>query len=326
MKIVFMGTPDFSVGTLEAILEAGHEIAAVVTQPDKPKGRGGAMQAPPVKQAALAHGLTVWQPKRIREEGFQEQLRALQPDAIVVVAFGQIIPRSILELPRYGCINVHASLLPRYRGAAPIQWAVIDGEERSGVTVLRMDEGLDTGDMLAKREVILAPDETGGSLFEKLSAAGAGLLTETLEALENGTVHPEKQPEDSPTAYARMIRKEDGRIDWSRDAVSLERLVRGLDPWPSAYTSLDGKTLKIWKAEALPAGAAVAGAGQPEKGHGAADLPAGTVTAVDRNGFTVLTGNGGLRILEVQLEGRKRMDAGAFLRGFALETGKRLGE
>ena len=164
MKIIFMGTPDFSVGTLEAILDAGHEVAAVVTQPDKPKGRGGAMQAPPVKQTALAHGLTVWQPRRIREEGFQEQLQAVRPDAIVVVAFGQIIPRSILELPKYGCINVHASLLPKYRGAAPIQWAVIDGEEVSGVTVMRMDEGVDTGDMLAKRVVPLAEDETGGSL------------------------------------------------------------------------------------------------------------------------------------------------------------------
>lgn len=345
MKIVFMGTPDFSVGTLEAILDAGHEVAAVVTQPDKPKGRGGAMQAPPVKQTALAHGLTVWQPRRIREEGFQEQLQAVRPDAIVVVAFGQIIPRSILELPKYGCINVHASLLPKYRGAAPIQWAVIDGEEVSGVTVMRMDEGVDTGDMLAKRVVPLAEDETGGSLFEKLSAAGAELLTETLRRLEDGTVCPEKQPAESPTAYARMITKEDGRIDWSRDAVGLERLVRGLNPWPSAYTKLNGKTLKIWKTAVSGAGPAASEAetGEAEAapfsprvrigvapaagvaGTKAEGPAPGTVTEVTRDWFTVQTGDGALRILEVQLEGRKRMDVAAFLRGCPLEEGARLG-
>ena len=195
MRIVFMGTPDFSVGTLEAILAAGHQVAAVVTQPDKPKGRGKALQATPVKEAALAHGLTVYQPRKVREDSFLEELKKINPDVIVVVAFGQIIPRTILELPKFGCINVHASLLPKYRGAAPIQWAVIDGEEVSGVTIMRMDAGLDTGDMLSKVEVPLAEDETGGSLFDKLSEAGARQLVQTLDRLEDGTVQPEKQPE-----------------------------------------------------------------------------------------------------------------------------------
>ena len=306
MKTVFMGTPDFSVGTLEAILEAGHEVAAVVTQPDKPKGRGKAMQATPVKEAALAHGLTVFQPTRIREPGFQEELKKINPDVIVVVAFGQIIPKTILELPRYGCINVHASLLPCYRGASPIQWAVINGDEVSGVTIMRMDAGLDTGDMLSKVEVPLAADETWGSLFDKLSEAGARQLVLTLAELERGTLQPEKQPEESPTEYARMITKADGEIDWTKDAVTLERLIRGLNPWPSAFTHLEGKTLKIWKASVR-------------------DLDsketAGTVISSGKDGLIVQTGQGQLQILELQLEGKKRMETDAFLRGYSVQEG-----
>ena len=310
MRIVFMGTPDFSVGTLEAILAAGHQVAAVVTQPDKPKGRGKALQATPVKEAALAHGLTVYQPRKVREDSFLEELKKINPDVIVVVAFGQIIPRTILELPKFGCINVHASLLPKYRGAAPIQWAVIDGEEVSGVTIMRMDAGLDTGDMLSKVEGPLAEDETGGSLFDKLSEAGARQLVQTLDRLEDGTVQPEKQPEESPTGYARMITKADGLIDWTKDAKSIERLIRGLNPWPSAFTRLEGKNLKIWKAAVQ------------EQDSG---LAPGTVISAGREGLSVQTGQGRLNILELQLEGKKRMEADAFLRGCTLETGAVLG-
>ena len=306
-----MGTPDFSVGALKALAENGYEIAGVVTQPDKPRGRGKASAMTPVKEAALELGLTVYQPSRVREQSFMDTVRALNPDVIVVSAFGQIIPKALLELPRYGCVNIHASLLPKYRGAAPIQWAVMDGEPVSGVTIMQMDEGLDTGDMLAKTEVPLEPDETGGSLFDKLSRAGAELLIRTLSALEQGTLTPEKQPLESPTAYARMIRKEDGRIDWNLEAEAIERRIRGLNPWPSAYTELTGKILKIWRAEVLP------------KESGQAP---GTVTEAGKGGFCVQTGKGVLRLLEVQLEGKKRMDAQAFLRGFHAAPGMKLEE
>ena len=306
-----MGTPDFSVGALKALAENGYEIAGVVTQPDKPRGRGKASSMTPVKEAALELGLTVYQPSRVREQSFMDTVRALNPDVIVVSAFGQIIPKALLELPRYGCVNIHASLLPKYRGAAPIQWAVMDGEPVSGVTIMQMDEGLDTGDMLAKTEVPLEPDETGGSLFDKLSRAGADLLIRTLPALEQGTLTPEKQPLESPTAYARMIRKEDGRIDWNLEAEAIERRIRGLNPWPSAYTELTGKILKIWRAEVLP----------KESGQ-----TPGTVTEAGKGGFCVQTGKGVLRLLEVQLEGKKRMDAQAFLRGFHAAPGMKLEE
>ncbi len=306
-----MGTPDFSVGALKALAENGYEIAGVVTQPDKPRGRGKASAMTPVKEAALELGLTVYQPARVREQSFMDTVRALNPDVIVVSAFGQIIPKALLELPRYGCVNIHASLLPKYRGAAPIQWAVMDGEPVSGVTIMQMDEGLDTGDMLAKTEVPLDPDETGGSLFDKLSRAGAELLIRTLPALEQGTLTPEKQPLESPTAYARMIRKEDGRIDWNLEAEAIERRIRGLNPWPSAYTELTGKILKIWRAEVLP----------KESGQ-----TPGTVTEAGKGGFCVQTGKGVLRLLEVQLEGKKRMDAQAFLRGFHAAPGMKLEE
>lgn len=310
MRVVFMGTPDFSVGTLEAIVRAGHEVAGVFTQPDKPKGRGKAMQATPVKEAAEKYGLTVYQPRRIREPEAVEKMRALSPEVIVVVAFGQIIPQEILDMPKYGCINVHASLLPKYRGAAPIQWAVLNGEEKSGVTIMRMDAGLDTGDMLAKAEVVLDREETAGSLFDKLSSCGASLLAETLPTLENQTAVYEKQPEESPTDYARMITKQDGRINWCSSAVKLERLVRGMSPWPSAYTSLNGKTLKVWKASVSE----LSGKGVP-----------GEILAADASGIHVQTQEGILCIMELQLEGKKRMEADVFLRGNPLKAGIKLG-
>ena len=280
MKVVFMGTPDFS----------------VVTQPDKPKGRGKQMMPTPVKEAAEKHGLPVYQPRRVRDAEAIEEIRKMEPDVIVVVAFGQIIPKEILDMPKYGCINVHASLLPAYRGAAPIQWAVMNGDEVSGVTIMKMDEGLDTGDMLTKVEVPLAADETGGSLFDKLAAAGAKLLVETLPKLEKGEVTPEKQPEISTTEYARMIKKEDGKIDWTKSAVEIERQIRAMSPWPSAFTKVNGKNLKIWDAKA------------------------------DETGLHVKTGDGILVIEELQLEGKKRMKTADFLRGYAIEPGTRLGE
>ena len=309
MRVIFMGTPDFSVGTLEALVQAGHEVVLAVTQPDKPKGRGGKMQYTPVKEKALEYGIPVFQPAKVREPACVEELAGYRADVIVVIAFGQILPRPILELTPYGCINVHASLLPKYRGAAPIQWALIDGETVTGVTTMQMDEGLDTGDMLLETEVPIGADETGGSLHDKLAAAGAKLCVETLKALEEGTVTPRKQGE-SPTKYARMLDKELGRIDWSRDAASIERLIRGLNPWPSAYTLWEGKTMKIWAAEVL---------------DGDSALPCGAVADVTKTGFSVQTGSGLLRILELQIPGKKRMSADAFLRGYRMEPGTRLG-
>ena len=227
MRIVFMGTPDFAVPTLTALVEGGHEVIAAVTQPDKPKGRGKSV------------------PVKVRDPEFVDLLKVMAPDAIVVVAFGQILPKVILDLPKYGCVNVHASLLPKYRGAAPIQWAVIDGEKESGVTTMMMDVGLDTGDMLEQKAIPLDEKETGGSLFDKLSALGGSMILSTLKGLEDGTITRTPQGE-SETSYAKMLTKEMGHIDWTKDAASIERLVRGLNPWPSAYTSYAGKTMKMW--------------------------------------------------------------------------------
>lgn len=307
MKVIFMGTPEFSVGTLEALIEAGHEVALAVTQPDKPKGRGGKMQYTPVKEAALKHGIPVFQPKKVREPECVEELKQYNADIIVVIAFGQILPKEILEMTPFGCVNVHASLLPKYRGAAPIQWAVIDGEEVSGVTTMQMDEGLDTGDMLLKTEIRLDEKETGGSLHDKLAAAGAELCVRTLKGLEEKTIVPKPQGE-SPTAYARMLDKKLGNIDWSRDAESIERLVRGLNPWPSAYTNRDGKVMKIWEARAEKRAAETGG------------VP-GTVISVEKDGFCVETGDGVLKVLALQIPGKKRMEADAFLRGYEIAPG-----
>lgn len=305
MRVVFMGTPDFSVGTLRELAKAGHEVVAVVSQPDKPKGRGKNLQPTPVKEAAMELGIPVYQPKRVRDPEFIETMRNLQADAIIVVAFGQIIPNEILTMTKYGCINVHASLLPAYRGAAPIQWAVINGDKESGVTIMRMDEGLDTGDMITKVVVPLEEKETGGSLFDRLSEAGAKLLVETLPLLEAGTAVFEKQPEESTTEYARMIDKKLGDLDWKKSAVELERLIRGLNPWPSAYTKLHGKTLKIWEASVESS---------TEQGK-----EPGTVLQADTKGMRIQTGDGVLKIEQLQLEGKKRMDAQAFLRGYTIE-------
>ena len=309
MRIIFMGTPDFSVGTLEALAAAGHDICLAVTQPDKPKGRGKEMQYTPVKEAAIRLGIPVYQPKKVRDPECVEELRKYNADVMVVVAFGQILPKEILDMTRWGCINVHASLLPKYRGAAPIQWAIIEGEKVTGVTTMQMDEGLDTGDMIMKTEVPITEDETGESLHDKLAEAGAKLCVETLKAVEDGTAVFEKQGE-SPTAYAKMLDKKLGNIDWTQSAARIGRLVRGLNSWPSAYTYWNGKVLKIWKAKAVP---------------GVPGQEPGTVTAVGKNDFTVQTGDGGLQVFELQIPGKKRMETGAFLRGYTLETGTVLG-
>ena len=251
MRLVFMGTPDFAVPALEALIRGGHEVAAVVTQPDRPRGRGKAIIMSPVKQKALEHGIAVLQPERIKkDEAFLKSLEEISPDAIVVAAFGQILPETILRLPRYGCINIHASLLPKYRGAAPIQWAVINGEEFSGVTTMQMDAGLDTGDIMETKEVELRVKETGGSLFEKLSEAGGELILSTLRKVEDGSITHTKQAQEE-SSYAGMLDKAMGRVDWSRGAEEIERLIRGLNPWPSAYTSYKGKTLKFWDADVV---------------------------------------------------------------------------
>ncbi len=308
MKVIFMGTPDFSVGTLEALIEAGHEVVLVVTQPDKPKGRGGKMQYPPVKETAIEHQIPVFQPVKVREPECIGKLRQYKADIMVVVAFGQILPKEILEMTPYGCVNVHASLLPKYRGAAPIQWAVINGEKVSGVTTMQMDEGLDTGDMLMKTEVALEEKETGGSLHDKLAEAGAKLCVRTLKALEEKTLVPTPQGE-SPTEYARMLNKSIGRIDWSKDAEVIERLIRGLAPWPSAYTDWDGKVMKIWEASV--------------QNTDSKEAP-GTIIAVEKDGFYVQTGKGSLKVLALQIPGKKRMESGAFLRGYQMEVGTML--
>ena len=308
MRVIFMGTPDFAVGTLEALVRSEHEVVGVVTQPDKPKGRGKAMQFTPVKEVAVRENIPVFQPGRIRDEEAFDTLKAWEADVCVVVAFGQIIPERILNMTRYGCINVHASLLPKYRGAAPIQWAVIDGEAESGVTTMQMDAGLDTGDMLLKTVIPLEADETGGSLFDKLSEAGAALLIRTLKGLEEGTIISEKQGE-SPTVYAKMLTKDMGDIDWTCDAAAIERLIRGLNPWPSAYTKLHEKTLKIWAAKVLD--------------ENTTETP-GTVVKVTKDQILIQTGKGVLSVEELQLEGKKRMDTAAFLRGYSIEEGLHL--
>ncbi len=311
MRVVFMGTPGFAVGTLKALLEAGHDVAAVVTQPDKPKGRGKELLMTPVKAEAVKHDIPVFQPERVRKnEEFLEELKKLAPDVIVVVAFGQLLPVSVLTLPKYGCVNVHASLLPMYRGAAPLQWVIINGEKVSGVTTMQMDKGLDTGDMLLKEEVAIEPKETYKTYHDKLSVVGAQLLIKTLDGLEAGTITPVKQEGD--TCYASMIDKSLGNLDFTRPAVELERLMRGLDPAPAAYSFLDGKLLKLFGADVVDS----------DKEYSAQEC--GIITNITKNTFDITTGAGVLRVNEVQLEGKKRMDAASFLRGCRLTEGTAL--
>lgn len=311
MRIVYMGTPDFAVSALEELIKAGHNVCAVVTQPDRKSGRGQGVIYSPVKEAALKHNIDVLQPDRARDEEFIRQLASYKPEVCVVAAYGQILPAAILDMPEYGCINIHASLLPKYRGAAPIQWSIIDGEKETGVTIMRMDEGLDTGDMVMSESVEITAEETGGSLHDKLSALGAKLIVKALEAIKNGSATYTPQPADSTTSYASMLNKNMGKIDWNKSAKELELLIRGLSPWPSAFTYLNGKTLKIWKVGV---------------GKNPAGLKPGTVFETDKNGFKVACGEDALSIESLQLEGKKRMDVADFLRGTVLTDGTLLGD
>lgn len=303
-----MGTPDFSVPILEALLQAGHNVVLAVTQPDQPKGRGKAVQFSAVKTAAAAHQIPVYQPKRIREPECVSYLKTFEADIMVVAAFGQILSEDILTMPRYGCVNVHASLLPKYRGASPIQWAVLNGDKISGVTTMQMDAGIDTGDILEKTEIVLDEDETGGSLFDKLSDAGAKLCVQTIAHIQDGTVTRTKQ-EEAQATHVGMITKQMGKVDWTKSAAEIERQIRGLDPWPGTYTSLHGKTLKLWKAAVL---------------EGGDSAQAGQIVYADKQQLVIQTGEGRLSLLEVQLEGKKRMRIDAFLRGHQIEPGQRL--
>ena len=309
MKVVFMGTPDFSVGALEAIWKAGHEITAVVTQPDKPKGRGGKLQMSPVKEFAVSRGLPVFQPVRIKRPEAVEQLKTYEADIFVVAAFGQILSQEILDMPRFWCVNIHASLLPRYRGSSPIQWAIINGDKMTGVTIMQMDAGVDTGDMLMKSEVEIAPSDTYASLSDKLAQAGAQLIIPALAAIEKGEVTPAPQ-DDSLSCHVGMIDKNMGKIDFSRSAEEIDRLIRGLNPWPSAYTFYKGKTLKIW--EAFPV-------------QESADGEPGSIQRTEKDAVYINTGNGVLKVTQLQLEGKKRMQVRDFLLGCRIEKGEMLG-
>lgn len=312
MKVVFMGTPDFAVGALEAIIQAGHDVIAVVTQPDKPKGRGKEMQMTPVKACAVAHGIPVFQPVKVKEHEAVEQLRGYGADVFAVAAFGQILSEEILTMPKYGCVNIHASLLPKYRGAAPIQWAIINGEKMTGVTIMQMDRGIDTGDMLMKAEVPITVEETADSLHDKLAQAGARLITEALPKIERGEITPVKQREEE-SSYAKMLHKSMSRIDWGKGAAELDCLIRGLISWPGASTVYHGKMLKIWEETAIVKSAAEEGT-EP-----------GTVVCVEKDAFYVQTGDGILKITAVQPEGKKRMAVKDFLLGYPVKAGERLG-
>ena len=306
IRTVFMGTPDFAVPTLQVLLAAGLQLVGVYTQPDRPKGRGQNTVAPPVKEMALRHRIPVFQPQKLRAPEVVEELRALAPDLIVVVAFGQILPKSVLEIPRYGCINVHASLLPKYRGASPINQAIIDGESETGITTMLMDVGLDTGPMLLQRALTIGPDESAGELHDRLCTLGGETMAATLQLLLRGELHPQVQ-DDRQTCYAAMLKKEDGRIDWNQSAQQIHNRIRGLAPWPGTYTSLNGEPLKLFLTRV-------------EDGQCAA----GTILPPAADAVRIACGRGVLAVRELQLPGKKRLAAADFLRGCPLPVGSRL--
>ncbi len=320
MKIVYMGTPDFAVAPLLALIKAGHQVCAVVTQPDKQKGRGKEVQMTPVKVCALEQGIPVWQPVKIREPEAVKKLAEFQADVFIVAAFGQILSEEILQMPKFGCINIHASLLPAYRGAAPIQWAVINGEKETGVTIMQMDKGIDTGGMFCKRVVPIEEKETGESLHDKLMEAGAELIVEALPQIEAGELMAQKQDE-ALASYAGRLSKSMGLIDWNKDAAAIERLIRGLNSWPSAYTFYHGKTLKIWDADVIEKDTASQAPSLLEE-----ESAPGRVERVERDFFDIITGKGLLRVRTLQLEGKKRMPVKDFLLGYELKPGMMLGQ
>lgn len=315
MKIVFCGTPSFAVPTLNTILRAGHEVPLVVTQPDRPSGRGMTMTPPPVKETALAAALTVIQPEKIKKNAeFQAQLESIAPDVILVVAYGRIIPKWMLDLPRFGNLNLHGSLLPKYRGAAPIQWAVANGEPETGVTTMRLDEGLDTGEILMQRAIPIAPDQTAMDVFPRLAEMGAALMVETLEGLAAETVTARKQDESLAT-YAPILKRDDGRMDFQQPAMTIYNRWRGFQPWPGAWTLLNRRKLMAHRLMPLDAGSLAGGPDKPGE------------LRIEQGRMFVRCGEGTwLELVEVQLEGRKRMRATDFLRGQTLKTGDRLGE
>lgn len=306
MNVIFMGTPEFSVPVLQGLIDSEeHTVTAVVTQPDKARGRSGKLVFTPVKEVAVNNDIPVYTPVKVKESEFVETLRQIPCDVIVVVAFGQILSKDILDMPAYGCINVHASLLPRWRGAAPMQWAILEGDEKTGVTTMQMAEGLDTGDMLLKAETPIEADDTAETLHDRMSVMGKELLLKTLDSLGKGELTPVPQ-KDEESCYAKMLTKDLGKISMNWNAKKLERYIRGLNSWPSAYTTWKGKTLKLWRAKVI---------------SGNTEEAPGTVVEVGKKSFTIQTGDGKLEILEVQLEGKKRMDAGSFLRGVSVEKG-----
>lgn len=306
MKIIFMGTPDFAVPCLDMLVKEGHEVCLVVTQPDKPKGRGKKMLFPPVKEKAIEYGIEVFQPVKVKEEEAVEKLRSYNADIIVVVAFGQILPESILNMPKYGCVNVHGSLLPKYRGAAPIQWSVINGDTKTGVTTMYMEKGLDTGDMLLKAEFDISDEDTYGTVHDKMCVMGADVLKETLVKIENGTIVREKQ-DDALSNYAPMISKETGHIDWNKTSFEIINLIRGLDPVPAAWTVYNEEVLKIWKAVKFECDNTTAKCGE--------------IADITKKGFVVKTGDGFVLVTEIQARGGKRMATDAYMRGHAVEKG-----
>ena len=307
MKILFMGTPDFAVPVLEALIAAGHEVVLAVTQPDKAAGRSKALVPPPVKVCAQAHGIPVFQPERVRRPEAMAELGKVEADLGVVVAFGQILPQALLDLPSHGCFNVHASLLPMYRGASPINHVILAGEKESGVTIMQMDAGIDTGDILLQEAVPIEEDETAETLAEKLSALGARLIVRAVEALEDGTLT--HTPQEGDTCYAGMLKKEMGLIDWKLPAETIERQVRGLLPWPGTYTFREGRKLTV-------------GAAKAEAQDFPPNLVPGAVLEADKRGLLLQTGEGALRILQLQPEGKKMMDAKSFLNGSRVKEGE----
>lgn len=308
MKIVFMGTPDFAAGALEALINAGHEITLAVTQPDRSKGRSSQLQFSSVKECAVRHNIPVFQPVKIKKPEAIEQLREYEADIYIVAAFGQILSQEILDFPERGSLNIHASLLPRYRGASPIQHVIIDGEEKTGITIMQMDAGIDTGDMLYKKEVVIERSDNFASLHDKLMHAGAEAIVEALSLLEKGALTPQKQ-DGEQSCYAPIIKKEMGEIDFTRDALSIERLVRGMNPWPSAYTFYHGKQLKIWEAAA----------------EDSVECTPGEIVGVAKDHILIGTGRGRLRVESLQLEGKKRMCVKDFLLGVKVQTAEKMG-
>ncbi len=309
MRIIYMGTPDFAVNTLECLAESRHDVVAVFTQPDKPQGRKQILSAPPVKEKALELGIPVYQPEKLRTLEMVELIKSLEPDIIVVAAYGQILSKDVLDAPKYGCINVHASLLPKYRGASPIQWSILNGDEETGVTIMRMDEGLDTGDIILQEKIRILPEDTADTLFERMANLGGPLALKAIEQIEAGTAIYIKQKEDE-ASYVKMIKKEMGEIDWSKPAEEISRLVRGLNSWPCAYTFLKDKQLKIWESKVATLSVASA-------------VPGQIVSLED--GLVVACGEGALVLREVQLAGKKRMKAIDFARGYRDLEGTVLG-